>query len=71
MKDRGVFDKTIQAEIYSLLELKHENILKLHKKVDNIKGTYLVLELAGGGELFDFLFHTGPFSEEVCRYYFH
>ena len=30
----------------------------------------LVLELASGGELFDFVFNTGPFDEAVSRYYF-
>lgn len=31
---------------------------------------YLSLELAPGGELFDFLAETGSFSEELTRYYF-
>jgi len=31
---------------------------------------YLSLELAPGGELFDFLAETGEFSEEMTRYYF-
>jgi serine/threonine protein kinase len=32
---------------------------------------YLNLELAKGGELFDFIAQTGSFSEPVARYYFH
>lgn len=32
---------------------------------------YLALELAAGGELFDFLAESGAFSEEVARFYFH
>jgi len=31
---------------------------------------YIVLELIAGGELFDFIATGGPFSEEICRYYF-
>lgn len=30
-----------------------------------------MLELASGGELFDFVAQTGAFSESVARYYFH
>lgn len=31
---------------------------------------YIALELAGKGELFDFISNSGPFSEPVARYYF-
>jgi len=31
---------------------------------------YIVLELASGGELFDFVAMTGKFSEPVARYFF-
>ena len=32
--------------------------------------TYIVLELAGGGELFDFIAQSGKFTESIARYYF-
>jgi len=31
----------------------------------------IVLEYAGGGELFEYVAQTGPFREEVARTYFH
>jgi serine/threonine protein kinase len=31
---------------------------------------YIVLELATGGELFDYVAIGGRYSEEVCRFYF-
>jgi serine/threonine protein kinase len=31
---------------------------------------YIILELATGGELFDFIFHTGALTERQARYYF-
>ena len=34
------------------------------------KVEYIVLEHALGGELFDFIAHTGAFDERVARYYF-
>jgi serine/threonine protein kinase len=32
--------------------------------------SYIVLELALGGELFDFVANSGRFEEPVARYYF-
>lgn len=32
---------------------------------------YIVLELAQGGELFDFVANSGRFNEKVARAYFH
>lgn len=32
---------------------------------------YIVLELATGGELFDYVATTGRFSETISRFYFH
>lgn len=32
---------------------------------------YIVLELATGGELFDYVATTGRFSEPIARFYFH
>lgn len=31
---------------------------------------YIVLELATGGELFDYVATTGRFGEEIARFYF-
>jgi hypothetical protein len=31
---------------------------------------YIVLELATGGELFDYVATTGKFSERISRFYF-
>jgi serine/threonine protein kinase len=30
----------------------------------------LAMDLAGGGELFDYLMYTGPFSEAIARIFF-
>lgn len=31
--------------------------------------SYIALEIAENGELFDFVANTGPFSEQLTRYY--
>ena len=32
--------------------------------------TFIVLELAEGGELFDYLLYTGHLSDKMARYFF-
>lgn len=74
--------KIFQNEIEVMQEISHPNIIQLvdfwdkgiltkqsGSTKDNV--VYLALELATGGELFDFIAQTGSFSEPVARYYFH
>jgi len=70
----------LEREIDAMKSVNHPNILNL-KGVDmDQRFTYddstrdvvmLVLELAGGGELFDFLMYTGAFQEDIARSFFH
>lgn len=73
---------SFKTEIDIMKNIKHSNIINLVKhsyegtlkkpngdKKENV--IYLTLELANGGELFDFIAQTGAFSEPVARYYFH
>jgi serine/threonine protein kinase len=64
-----------------MTKLEHENILRM-KEVDwdatytkkngkEVKIILVVLELATGGELFEFLSYSGFFEEAVARTYFH
>lgn len=60
--------------------LSHDNIVKLkfageddyvnEEKQKSKKVYYIVLELAKGGELFDFLAISGKFTEPMARFYF-
>jgi hypothetical protein len=73
--------KQVKREIDALTILQHPNILRMHEADWNAKYPradgelqdvlLIVLELAGGGELFDFLSFTGCFDERVARTYFH
>ena len=84
MKRKNITDAFIElinneAELHS--KLKHQNIIELvdfnDKAVEERPSGkarevyYLALELAKGGELFDYIAQTGPFSEPVARYFFH
>lgn len=78
--DTGMFD-VVMNEVEVMKQLNHPNIINLTAFNDNAefkKGNgasadvfYLALELANGGELFDFIAQTGKFSEETARFYFH
>jgi len=70
----------LEREINAMQMLDHPNILNLQDFVPEAQyprknGGFrdvvmLALELGNGGELFDYLIHTGAFSEVVARTYF-
>ena len=72
--------KQIMNEVEKLASLQHNFILNVVEtakegvmKNDNGKQKsviYVVLELAPGGEMFDFLMETGKFGEKLARFYF-
>jgi serine/threonine protein kinase len=49
---------------------KSECAEKSYIKYKNIEISYMVMELADNGELFDYLEICGSFSEKIARYYF-
>eukprot|EP00344_Euplotes_crassus_P004575 CAMPEP_0197009382 /NCGR_PEP_ID=MMETSP1380-20130617/49875_1 /TAXON_ID=5936 /ORGANISM="Euplotes crassus, Strain CT5" /LENGTH=379 /DNA_ID=CAMNT_0042430601 /DNA_START=108 /DNA_END=1247 /DNA_ORIENTATION=+ len=73
-------DQLVQNEVDVMKTISHPNVVNLlnysmsenliKPNGDSKEVYYLALELATGGELFDFLAETGPFSEELTRYYF-
>ena len=71
--------KLVMTEVQALQGLKHENVIqqieygtgtyqKLSGKSKEV--SYIVLELALGGELFDFVAISGRFEENIARYFF-
>lgn len=74
----------IMNEVSAMDVLSHENIVKQmeyglgqivnkdeNDVVKEIKDVnFIVLELAEGGELFDFIANTGRFGESLARYFF-
>ena len=86
LKDEAFENKaniaTFKTEVDVMKEISHPYIINLLKSTnkgvltktsgDKKEGVvYLTLELATGGEIFDFIAQTGSFSEPVARYYFH
>ena len=69
----------IKNEIQAMSLLDHPNIVKLkyfgeddyinEEKQSTKRVFFIVIELAKGGELFDFLSISGKFSEPMARYY--
>lgn len=72
--------KTLQNELNIMVKLKHEGIVQLLDVQENkayVKKngssktvTFIVLELADGGELFDYVANTGAFCYTTARSYF-
>ena len=72
--------KAVMNEASILKQLDHPNVIKLfdfssegiyHKSNGDTKQVmYSIIELAANGEIFEFLSHTGAFSEKVARFYF-
>lgn len=71
----------MEEEVSAIKSLKHDRIislldygvdaeLKKHPSGKSKKSAYIILELASGGELFDFVAVSGAFSDDVTRYYF-
>jgi serine/threonine protein kinase len=75
------FLELVMTEVHTMSQLSHPNIVNLIEygkdgvveKQNGVKEPviYIVLELATGGELFDYVATTGRFSEPIARFYFH
>ena len=74
-------EKAIKNEVGIMKALKHPNLVNMHEFMEKEEyfktngSSYhvmsVVLELATGGELFEYVANTGRFSDPVARTYFH
>lgn len=69
----------LMTEINAMSKINHSNVInQIEYGVDTYQKTsgktkevsYIVLELANGGELFDFIAISGRFEEPLARYFF-
>ncbi|GAB5363206.1 hypothetical protein AAMO2058_000863700 [Amorphochlora amoebiformis] len=73
--------RQVENELKALGAVKHKNVVQLlsvdyegqypHKDGSKTDAAIIALELCENGELFDYLMHTGSFSDDVARAYFH
>lgn len=49
--------------------LEHPNVVRLFEVIEDQQFIYLVMELCGGGSLYEYL-KEKPFEEDLARYYF-
>lgn len=78
MKQSEEIQECIDSELEVLQHLKHRNIVRLvevnqgyqvHPKKGRKLVKFIVLELVGGGEFFDFVALGGALSEPQARFY--
>lgn len=67
--------EALEREVEIMKAIRHENVLRLKAismdtTIANKSVAVLVLEIAEGGELFDFLMHTKHFDDILARTYF-
>ena len=57
----------LQQEIAVLMGVSHPNVLCLKDTFNETNAVYLILELAPGGELFNFIVKKSKLTEGECR----
>ena len=78
--DQELFQEMIENEYKALEQINNPNVVKVFRTSKNgqlVKANgqkrsvmYILMEFCSGGELFDFISHTGKFREEIARFYF-
>ncbi|VDD94167.1 unnamed protein product [Enterobius vermicularis] len=57
----------LSREIQAMEELHHPNIIRLFECVETMTRTFLVMEYAGGGELYGYIRERGKLPEQDCK----
>lgn len=63
-------EELLRREVYVMKELSHPNIVQMHEVFQTSKHIYLILELVGGGDVFDRIIQTNGLDEREARHYF-
>lgn len=62
--------RLLSREISSMERLHHPNIIRLYEVVETLAKLHIVMEYAGGGELFTKISNEGKFSESEAKHIF-
>jgi 5'-AMP-activated protein kinase catalytic alpha subunit len=58
----------LDTEIKAMMMLQHKHIVQLEEVLESRDHVFFVMEICGGGNLYDYLDHQ-PLSEALARYY--
>ncbi|KAI6242840.1 hypothetical protein M3Y99_00192400 [Aphelenchoides fujianensis] len=59
--------RLLAREIQSMEQTHHPNIIRLFECVETLSKTYLIMEYAGGGELYTYVHENGKLKEDIAR----
>ncbi|KAI6172088.1 hypothetical protein M3Y98_00934400 [Aphelenchoides besseyi] len=59
--------RLLAREIQSMEQTHHPNIIRLFECVETLSKTYLIMEYAGGGELYTYVHENGKLNEKIAR----
>ncbi|KAI6184183.1 hypothetical protein M3Y97_00569000 [Aphelenchoides bicaudatus] len=59
--------RLLAREINSMEQTHHPNIIRLFECVETLSKTYLIMEYAGGGELYTYIHENGKLTETVAK----
>uniref|UniRef100_A0A0N5BC54 non-specific serine/threonine protein kinase n=1 Tax=Strongyloides papillosus TaxID=174720 RepID=A0A0N5BC54_STREA len=59
--------RLLEREIESMEILHHPNVIRLFECVETLSKTYLIMEYAGGGELYNYVHTKGKLPEDVAK----
>lgn len=62
--------RLLSREISSMERLHHPNIIRLYEVVETLAKLHIVMEYAGGGELFTKISNEGKFPESEAKHIF-
>ena len=62
--------RLLSREISSMERLHHPNIIRLYEVVETLAKLHIVMEYAGGGELFTKISNEGKFPEQEAKHIF-
>ena len=72
--------KLLKEEVDATTQLDHPHVVKYFEFKENstmikkdgtpVQVAYIAQEMISGGELFDYVSYSGPFSEPIAKYYF-
>ena len=62
--------RLLSREISSMERLHHPNVIRLYEVIETLAKLYMVMEYAGGGELFTKISNDGKLQEMECQILF-